>query len=111
MTADRYQQFYELWRESSGSEFDKTPPYELPLGVDKYGRPLLPFCFSDTLEGRILVTKSYEYIFQRILRRRRGTAGGVVLNGQPGTGESLSPDPYHVQRLNGTFALQEKLLS
>ena len=111
MTTGRYQQFYELWRKSSGSEFDKTPPYELPLEVNGYGRPLLPFCSSATLEGRVLVTKSYEDIFQRILRCRKGTAGGVVLNGQPGTGGSLSPDPYHVQQLNGTFALQEKPLS
>ena len=110
MTTDQYQQFCELWRGSSGSEFDREPPYELPLGVDKYNSPLLPFCSSDTLEGRVLVTKSYEDIFQRILHYRKKTAGGVVLNGQPGTGESLSPDPYHVQRLNGTFALQEKPL-
>ncbi|KAF9779833.1 hypothetical protein BJ322DRAFT_344792 [Thelephora terrestris] len=90
MVTDEYQQFYEHWRSSSpGSSFPKKYPYELSLGVDKDGRSLLHFRDVGASESGILVTKSYEDIYQRILRLREETfLHGVVLTGQPGTGKT-----------------------
>ena len=58
-----------------------------PLGI-----PLLPFRATQTSKNRILVIKSYNDMYNRILQLREvdlGTRRGVVLTGQPGTGASL----------------------
>jgi len=64
----------------------------LELGVNPKGNPLLPFHGGDTFKNRILVTKSYENMFYRLLRLReedKGDAKGAVITGQPGVGASL----------------------
>ena len=88
---DEYQQFYEKWDdESSSSHFRDTFPYKLSLGVDQYGGSLLPFRDASTLGGKILVTKSYDDMFHRLLRLRNKYYGrGAVITGQPGIGGSL----------------------
>ena len=109
---DEYDQFYQLWRPESygtindlSSKFRKEFPYVLELGED------FPFRPNDTKKSKILVVKSYEDIFQRILRtRRQGLNRGLVLCGQPGTGKSLSPDLHPVRPLTGAF-IREKHLS
>jgi len=86
------QQFYEHWRESStGSNFLNTFPYKLSLGMDSGGVSHLPLHTYSTSENRILVTRSYENMFHRVLHLRnddKGSAKGVVLTGQPGIGAS-----------------------
>ncbi|KAF9779871.1 hypothetical protein BJ322DRAFT_1086969 [Thelephora terrestris] len=92
IASDGYQLFYQQWlAQSSRSKLFKTAPYELSLGADEHGTPLLPFHASDTSQGKILVTKSYEDTFIRILNLREsdlGQARGVVFTGQPGTGKT-----------------------
>ena len=83
----RYRRFYKHWRKrSTVSKFQSTFPYELPLGV------VLPFCPGSTSENKIIVTKSYDHMFHRVLRFRENDEGrtkGIVLTGQPGIGVSL----------------------
>ena len=83
----KYQQFYEHWRKCPGaSKFLNTFPYKLPLGAN------LPFRPGNTSGDQILVTKSYDNMFHRLLRLRKkdkGRTRGVVLTGQPGVGMSL----------------------
>ena len=94
---DGFHDFYEHWRESSTrSKFLDEFPYKLSLGVDEDGKPLLPYRSNETSGGQILVTQSYEDLFNRILHLREtnmGSAGGIVLTGQPGSGEVSPPDP------------------
>ena len=98
VTTGAWQQFYERWRDSSvGSKFDNQFPYTLELGVDLEGNSLLPFHDGETSKNRILVTKSYEDMFYRLLRLRKkdmGQARGAVITGQPGVGAPLRPYPY-----------------
>jgi len=88
-----WQQFYERWRDSStSSEFHDKFPYVLKLGMDPEGNSPLPFHNEDTSENRILVTKSYNDMFYRLLRLREddlGKSKGAVITGQPGIGASL----------------------
>jgi len=92
-----WQQFYERWRDGPKDfKFDDKPddrfPYVLDLGVDPEGNSLLPFHDGDTSGNRILVTKSYENMFYRLLSLRqedKGNARGAVITGQPGVGASL----------------------
>ena len=86
-----YQKFYEKWDDkSSSSNFSEQYPYELSLGMDKYGESLLPFRDGSILGDKILVTKSYDDMFQRILCLRNENCGrGAVITGQPGIGGSL----------------------
>ena len=81
-----YQQFYERWRQSDGSEFGETFPYELSLG-----QVSLPFRADPTLGDQILITEAYDSLFYRILciRMRDGGVRGAVITGQPGIGTSL----------------------
>lgn len=89
MTGGGCQQFYDYWRgPPASSEFRDTFPYTLGLGVDA----ILPFNSHDTSENRIVVTKSYDDMFHRLLRLRRrdyGRSKGAVLTGQPGIGTPL----------------------
>jgi len=83
----------EHWRDSltSSKPLNKFP-YVLGLGVDELDSPLLSFHGRDTSGGRVLVTESYNNIFNRLLHIRQHDSGkrrGVVLIGQPGTGEFL----------------------
>ena len=84
--------FYEYWRRSDApSSFLSTFPYKLSLGVDSNNKCLLPF-HRDESSDQILVTKSYNTIFHRLLRLREGDIGttkGAVLTGQPGAGICL----------------------
>ena len=88
---DGYQQFYKYWKDHfadhdySNSKF----PYSLSLGKDG---TYLPFRLDSTSGGRILVTKSYDDMFHRLLRLRESDKGdkkGAVVTGQPGIGASL----------------------
>jgi len=83
--------------------------------MNEKGKPLLPFRPDDTSENRILVTKSYDDTFHRLLnlrQRDRGKRRGVVLTGQPGTGASLWPPyPHLARQLTSTPVLQGKLPS
>jgi len=110
-----YQQFYEHWRNSSASsKFLNIFPYELSFGVDQDEASPLPFCSYSTSGNQILVTKSYEDMFHRMLRLRnydRGTSRGMVLTGQPGTGASQRLDPHLVRQFTSASVLQEKLPS
>ncbi len=94
---DNYQQFCDHWRDrSSGSNFLDQFPYKLSLGVDGLGASLLPFGAGSTSENRILVTKSYDTMYHRLLLLRQddeGDAKGAVLTGQPGIGASLRSLP------------------
>src|SRR5258707_2590585 len=89
----KYQQFYDHWRDrSSGSNFLDQFPYKLSLGVDELGASLLPFGAGSTWDNRILVTRSYDDMYHRLLLLRQndeGDAKGAVLTGQPGIGASL----------------------
>ena len=83
------------WR-NKDFKFDDKPddqfPYVLQLGVNSDGDSLLPFRSGDTFRGQILVTKSYEKMFYRLLRLRRNDEGktkGAVITGQPGVGAFL----------------------
>ena len=93
-----YHRFYKHWRDSpTASKFLNTFPYNLSLGADENHMSFLPFHPNDTSGDWILITKSYEEMFRRILRLRNEYGEmirGVVLNGQPGTGESLLPYPH-----------------
>ena len=93
----KYQQFYDRWRDrSSGSNFLDQFPYKLSLGVDELGASLLPFGAGSTWENRILVTRSYDDMYHRLLLLRQndeGDAKGAVLTGQPGIGASLRSLP------------------
>jgi hypothetical protein len=85
-----YDQFYKHWRhESSASKFRNEFPYILELVADNHGHTLPPFYIYGTSKGRVLVIRSYQVIFERLLHLRRKVANrGIVLSGQPGTGES-----------------------
>ena len=89
--AGGYQKFYEKWDDvSSRSKFRDTFPYRLSLGADQRGGPLPPFRKDSTLGGDILVIKSYDDMFHRLLRLRNEYSGrGAVITGQPGIGGSL----------------------
>jgi len=80
--------------------------------MNEKGKPLLPFRPDDTSENRILVTKSYDDTFYRLLhlrQRDRGKRRGAVLTGQPGTGASLwLPRLHPVHKLTDTRVPQEK---
>jgi len=87
VAVEKFQKFYDHWR-TTPTDFDSHVefPYKLPLGAG------MPFNPGTTSENQILVTKSYNNIFHRILRLREnflGTNKGVVLTGQPGVGASL----------------------
>jgi len=111
VVTDRFQQFYEHWRDrSTATDFLSAFPYKLSLGVDSDGTSLLPFRPDGTSGGQILVTRSYDVMLRRLLRLRRednGAAKGAVLTGQPGVGASLLPDPHTVQLTSAS--IQEKL--
>jgi hypothetical protein len=84
------QKFYEHWRNNSteSSFFNKEFSYTLSLGVDS---SCVPFSNNGALGDRILITKAYDDMFHRLLRRRaedEGNARGAVLTGQPGVGAS-----------------------
>jgi len=100
------------WRDSSTSSHPPEPlPYVLELGVDQGGKP---FRAGNTSGDRILITKSYEDMFYRLLHIRqydKGGGRGAVLTGQPGIGVSLLTGPHPVRQLTGTPVLQEKLSS
>ena len=52
----------------------------------------LPFHAAETSENRILIIKSCNNMYNRLLQLRQvdsGTNRGVVLTGQPGTGVSI----------------------
>ena len=108
-----YQQFYEHCRNTfASSKFLDIFPYELSFGVDQDETFPLPFCSYGALGNQILVTKSYDDMFHRMLRLRsydRGTARGVVLTGQSGTGASQRLDPHPVRQLTSISVFQEKL--
>ena len=110
-----WQQFYNRWRDSSTSSKSLNAfPYVLELGVDPESKSLLPFHVGDTPGNRILVTKSYDDMFRRVLylcQCDKGKDRGVVLAGQPGIGASLWPGPYPVGQLTNASVLQEKLSS
>jgi hypothetical protein len=110
-----HQQFYEHWRKSSsGSKFANKFPYKLSLGVAPHSTSRLPFGSIRTLGNQIVVTRSYEDMFHRLLRFRKddtGTKRGAVLTGQPGIGTSLQPDLHPVRQLTDPSILQEKLFS
>ena len=107
LVTDGYQKFYEHWRHQNPAKFLTTFPYELSLGVDKSGKPLLP----DITVNDILVTEPYNEAFYRLLRLRDDDVGdkkGAVLIGQPGIGAFPRPDPHPVWQLTYAFVLQEK---
>lgn len=81
------QQFYAKWRGATLPEHTSLP-YEIEVGLHEDGTPLLPFHAHATSESRILITKTYEDIFHRLLDLRRvdKSTGGAVITGQPGTG-------------------------
>jgi hypothetical protein len=85
-----YQQFYEHWRDSSaGSSFLDTFPYKLSFGADPDGIAFLPVGPNTISRNQILVTRSYDDIFHRLLRLRSDDLGycrGAVLTMQPGVG-------------------------
>ena len=114
VVTDGYQQFYEHWRNTcTGSNFPNKFPYKLSLGVDPGGIPL-PFRPYSISRNQIVVTRSYEEMFHRLLRLRskdHGSTRGVVLTGQPGIGASLCPDSHHILQLISASVLQEKLPS
>ena len=76
-----WQKFCQHWLESSASfRFLKEFPYVLELGTED-DLPLLPFHAAKTSENQILVTKSYNDMYNRLLRLRQaddGANGGVV---------------------------------
>jgi len=86
------QRLYKLWRNKpDDSDFLNTFPYKLSVGVDSYGASLSAYC-SGPVGGQIIVTKSYDDMFHRLLRLRMdrmGRAQGAVITGQPGIGASL----------------------
>ena len=94
-----YMQFYEHWhRSDANSSFLGTLPYKLSLGVDSNKKCLLPFHRNDSGD-QILVTRSYNTMFHRLLRLRgadTGTTRGAVITGQPGIGMCLWLDLYAV---------------
>ena len=80
---EEYQEFYKHWYDSfAGCDFPNEFPYELSLAVD-----LVDVSPSGK---RILVTKSYDDMFHRLMHLRDndidGDAKGAVLIGQPGIG-------------------------
>jgi len=85
-------QFYEHWRKPSApANFLSEFPYTLSLGVDSNNQCLVPFR-SDESSDKILVTRSYNTLFHRLLRLRAADIGytkGAVLTGQPGSGVCL----------------------
>jgi len=90
-----YQAFYDYWRDkSASSHLSKTPPYDLPLGLDLQNEPFLPFLPETEI---ICVTRAFVDMSARILALRMedygGQSAGVVLTGQPGTGTSMLPAP------------------
>lgn len=81
------QEFYAKWRGATLPDHTSLP-YEIEVGLHEDGTPLLPFHAHDTAETRILITKTYEDIFHRLLDLRRvgKSSMGAVITGQPGTG-------------------------
>ena len=85
---DRYPKFY-MHRRYGDSKFPDTFPYKLSLGAWPDGTAFLPFHSEDTTGGQILVTQSYNKLFNRIMARRATGEREVVITGQPGTGTFL----------------------
>ena len=88
---DKHKQFSDQWYgQSTDSITHSKFPYVASLGpVD--GKCILPFSPDGTSGNRILVIKSYEDIYLRILRLREVDEGddkGAVITGQPGSGVS-----------------------
>ena len=90
LATHKFKGFYDRWLESSAvSKFIDTFPYKLSLGMDRSLGVLLDHY---TVGAQIIVTKSYENIYRRLLRLRENDVArptGAVITGQPGTGESL----------------------
>jgi len=64
----------------------------LELGVRQGGEPLLPFRSRETSGDKILITRSFDDMFYRLLYIRlfdKGHRRGAVLTGQPGIGASV----------------------
>jgi len=83
------QAFYEHWLQNPfrpSSNF----PYDISLGENDVGEPLLQFHPYDTADSKIMITEAYDRIFHRILdlRQTDPDTQGVVITGQPGIGES-----------------------
>jgi hypothetical protein len=92
LATGEWQEFYKLWRNSSTRPaFPNKVPEILNLGLSSKGEPLLDYHPKGTVGSRILITKSYEDMFHRLLylrQRDKGDSTGAVLTGQPGTGAS-----------------------
>ncbi|KAI0748628.1 hypothetical protein C8Q80DRAFT_1271009 [Daedaleopsis nitida] len=82
----QYQGFFNHWH---GRPFpvESVLPYELDLGTDEHGDPLLPFRPYDTSRGAIVARKIYSLLYERILLCRPWKRGAVI-TGQPGVGKS-----------------------
>lgn len=80
--------FLHLWR---GRTFPAEIefPYELDLGLDDVGEPLLSFNSTETLGGNLLVRQAYRILYERIVLNR-DEKGAVVITGQPGIGAYVS---------------------
>ena len=83
------QQFCDYWH---GKSIDPITPSKFPyvasLGPEG-GKIILPFGPKSGPGNQIVITRSYEATFLRILRLREkdiGRDGGAVLTGQPGIG-------------------------
>ena len=103
---DEFQEFYNHWRTSSYTFCSSGPfPYKLQLGNES---PLHPYSTSD---GQIVVTKSYDEMYYRLLalRETRAPGSGAVITGQPGIGTSIRLNPRLVRQLIGVFVTQENL--
>ena len=105
---DGFRKLYNHWRTSSHTFSSSGPfPYKLQLGSEP---PLHPYSISD---GQIVVTKSYDEMYYRLLalRENRGPGSGAVITGQPGIGTSIRLNPRLVRQLIGVFVAQENLCS
>ena len=104
----RFQEFYDYWR-ASPHDFGSSQsfPYNLSLGTKP---PLHPYRTSDS---QIVVTKSYDEMYYRLLDlHENGDPGsGAVITGQPGIGTSLWLNPRLLQQLIGASVAQENPIS
>ena len=86
-----YQEFYRHWRSGPDSKITSKFPYRLSFRAGDSPPPLL-FHSSSILGDEILITRSYNDTFHRLLNLRMGDKGslkGAVLTGQPGIGAFL----------------------
>lgn len=94
---NRIQEFYTKWRGATLPEPEATAhPYEIEVGLSQSGKPLLQFHSLKTAGSRILVPRSYDEFFHRLMHLRQrdlGSRKGAVITGQPGTGMFRGPDP------------------